>query len=96
MKCGCHPNCGVGTVIFVNKRTKQAVPLTEFLDLEGLLSDIQDITDAAQGRAITLAELALALLKNFDAERSPVSFPALLRQFLSQTAVVCPLPFAKR
>lgn len=85
MKCGCHPNCGIGTILFVNKRTKQAVPLTQFLDLESLLSDLQDITDAAQGRLLTLAELTLALLKNFDADASPVSFPVLLRQFLSQT-----------
>jgi 7,8-dihydro-6-hydroxymethylpterin dimethyltransferase len=85
MKCGCHPNCGIGTVLFVNKKTKQAVPLTAFLDLETLLQDLQDITDASQGRALTLAELALALLKNFDAKASPVSFPVLLKQFLSQT-----------
>lgn len=85
MKCGCHPNCGVGTAIFVNKRTKEAVPLASFLDLEQLLTDIQEITDAAQGRAITLAELGVALLKNFDASKSPVSFPTLMKQFLSQT-----------
>ncbi|MBS2018432.1 MAG: radical SAM protein, partial [Deltaproteobacteria bacterium] len=85
MKCGCHPNCGIGTAIFVNKKTKQAVPVTEFLDLEQLLHDIQDITDAAQGRTITIAELALAMMKNFDAAKAPVSFPTLMKQFLSQT-----------
>jgi 7,8-dihydro-6-hydroxymethylpterin dimethyltransferase len=85
MKCGCHPNCGVGTVLFVNKRTKKVVPLTQFLDLESLLSDLQDITDAAQGRTLTLAELGVALLKNFDADASPVPFSVLLKQFLSQT-----------
>ncbi|HVJ90160.1 MAG TPA: radical SAM protein, partial [Labilithrix sp.] len=66
MKCGCHPNCGVGIVLFVNKKTKQVVPLTEFIDLDSLLSDLQDITDAAQGRALTLAELGIALMKNFN------------------------------
>jgi uncharacterized radical SAM superfamily Fe-S cluster-containing enzyme len=85
MKCGCHPNCGIGTALFVHKATKRAVPITEFLDLEQLLTDIQDITDAAQSRAITLAEVALAMLKNFDADKSPVSFPVLMKQFLSQT-----------
>ncbi len=85
MKCGCHPNCGIGTAIFVHKTTRQAIPVTEFLDLEQLLHDIQDITDAAQGRAVTIAEVALAMLKNFDATRSPVSFPALVKQFLSTT-----------
>jgi uncharacterized radical SAM superfamily Fe-S cluster-containing enzyme len=85
MKCGCHPNCGIGTVLFVNKKTKEAVPLTSFLDLEALLDDLQEITDAAQGRAVTLAELAIALLRNFDAKVSPVPFAVLLKQFLSQT-----------
>ncbi|MBX3230507.1 MAG: radical SAM protein [Labilithrix sp.] len=85
MKCGCHPNCGIGTILFVDKETKRAVPLTEFLDLEALLSDLQDVTDAAGGRAFTLAELVLALLKSFDAARSPVPFATLVKQFLSQT-----------
>jgi len=85
MKCGCHPNCGIGTAIFVNKKTKQAVPVSAFLDLEQLLTDIQEITDAAQGRAVTLAELALAMMKNFDADAAPVTFPVLMKQFLSQT-----------
>jgi 7,8-dihydro-6-hydroxymethylpterin dimethyltransferase len=87
MKCGCHPNCGIGTVLFVNKRTKQMVPMMQFLDLEGLLSDVQDITDAAQGRAITLAELGLALFKNFDAAKAPEGFTFyhLIKQFMSQT-----------
>ena len=25
LKCGCHPNCGIGTLLFVNKRTKEMV-----------------------------------------------------------------------
>jgi uncharacterized radical SAM superfamily Fe-S cluster-containing enzyme len=71
----------------VNKRTKEMVPLTEFLDLEQLLSDIQDITDGAQPRSIMLAELAVTLLKNFRADKAPrgFTFVHLLRQFLSQT-----------
>ena len=84
MKCGCHPNCGIGTILFVDKETKRAVPLTEFLDLEALLEDLQDITDTAGGRALTLAELTVALLKNFSAEKSPISFATLVKQFLSQ------------
>jgi uncharacterized radical SAM superfamily Fe-S cluster-containing enzyme len=87
LKCGCHPNCGIGTVLFVNKRTKQMVPLTEFLDLEQLLRDVQDITDAAQSRVVSLTELALALIKNFDATKAPAGFTFyhLIKQFLSQT-----------
>ena len=83
LKCGCHPNCGLGTVLFVHKKTKQMVPLTEFLDLDGLLEDVQEITDAAQGRAVTLAEVGLALLKRFDpAKALGFTFRKLVSQFL--------------
>ncbi len=87
LKCGCHPNCGIGTALLVHKRTKQMVPLAQVLDLEGLLQDIQEVTDAAQPRAITLAELALALCRRFDRSQAPPGFglATLLRQFLSQT-----------
>jgi uncharacterized radical SAM superfamily Fe-S cluster-containing enzyme len=88
MKCGCHPNCGMGTILFVNKRTKEMIPLSAFLDLEQLLLDIQEVTDAgAQPRAVTLAETALALLKNFKPEAAPpgYGFADLVKQFLSQT-----------
>src|SRR5262249_23091168 len=87
MKCGCHPNCGVGTMLFVNKKTKECVPLSAFLDLEGLLADVGDITDGAQPRGVTLAETALALLANYRPEAAPrgFGFVELVRQFLSQT-----------
>jgi 7,8-dihydro-6-hydroxymethylpterin dimethyltransferase len=88
MKCGCHPNCGMGTVLFVNKRTKQMVPLAAFLDLEQLLVDVQEVTDAGdQPRAVTLAQTAVALLKNFKPEHAPpgYTFADLVKQFRSQT-----------
>jgi 7,8-dihydro-6-hydroxymethylpterin dimethyltransferase len=87
LKCGCHPDCGIGTVLFVNKRTREMVPLTAFLRLDQLLLDLQEITDAAQGRAVTMVELFIALLKNFDANEAPKGFTFyhLVKQFLSQT-----------
>jgi uncharacterized radical SAM superfamily Fe-S cluster-containing enzyme len=86
LKCGCHPNCGIGTVLLVNKRTKAVVPVAEFLDLEALLRDAQEIADAGLARGPTLAALAVALLRNFRAERAPAgySFVELFRQFQSQ------------
>jgi uncharacterized radical SAM superfamily Fe-S cluster-containing enzyme len=87
LKCGCHPNCGIGTALLVNKNTKQMVPLARVLDLEGLLADIQEITDAAQSRAITMAELTVALCRRFDVRQAPRGFglTTLLHQFVSQT-----------
>src|SRR3954454_11819318 len=43
LNCGCHPNCGIGTVLFVNKKTKQMVPILDFLDVEGILRDFATI-----------------------------------------------------
>ena len=87
MKCGCHPNCGIGTVLMVNKKTHQMVPLTQFLDMEGLLDDIGTITDGAQAKPLTVAQLALALAKNYRPEKAPpgYTFAELLKQLLSQT-----------
>ncbi len=87
LKCGCHPNCGIGTALLVNKRTREMVPLAQVLDLEGLLNDIQEITDASQSRVITVAELGVALCRRFNAREAPRGFGlrTLLRQFLSQT-----------
>jgi uncharacterized radical SAM superfamily Fe-S cluster-containing enzyme len=87
LKCGCHPNCGIGTALLVNKKTRQMIPLAQVLDLEGLLEDIQEITDAAQPRAVTMGELAVALCRRFRAGSAPAGFTlaTLVRQFVSQT-----------
>ena len=86
LKCGCHPNCGIGTVLLVNKRTKAVAPVAEFLDLEGILADAQAIADAGLGRGATLAALGVSLLRHFRADRAPAgySFAELFRQFTSQ------------
>ena len=31
LNCGCHPNCGIGMAIMVDKDTKESVPVTAFL-----------------------------------------------------------------
>jgi uncharacterized radical SAM superfamily Fe-S cluster-containing enzyme len=86
LKCGCHPNCGIGTVLLVHKGTKQMVPVSEFLDVDQMLSDVQAIADAGHGKARSLAEVTLSLLRNFRPDKAPdgYGFPELVRQFLSQ------------
>jgi uncharacterized radical SAM superfamily Fe-S cluster-containing enzyme len=86
LKCGCHPNCGVGTILLVNKRTRQMVPVSEVLDVDQLLRDLTDIADAGHGKKRTLAAMALALLRNFRPENAPPGFDlsVLVRQVLSQ------------
>ncbi|MFZ5896205.1 MAG: radical SAM protein [Myxococcota bacterium] len=86
LKCGCHPNCGIGTVLLVHKRTKQMVPVAEFLDIEQVLRDAQGIADAGKSRAQTVLQLALSLLRNFKPDKAPPGYGVveLFRQFLSQ------------
>ena len=36
LTCGCHPNCGVGMAVMIDKETKEAVPVTAFLNAEQL------------------------------------------------------------
>ncbi|MBL8740639.1 MAG: radical SAM protein [Myxococcales bacterium] len=86
LKCGCHPNCGIGTVLFVNKKTKQMVPLIDFLDLEGVLADMRTIFDAGRGKAGTVAQLVSSILRHYKPEKAPPGFTieTLIKQFLSQ------------
>jgi tetraether lipid synthase len=86
LKCGCHPNCGIGTVLLVNKKTKQMVPVAEIIDVEQLLGDLGEIADAGLGKKRTLAAVGVALLRSFRAEKAPPGFgiSTLVRQVLSQ------------
>ncbi|HYO95268.1 MAG TPA: radical SAM protein [Polyangiaceae bacterium] len=86
LKCGCHPNCGIGTVLLVNKRTKQMAPVAEFLDVEQVLRDLQAIADSGQSRNHTLFAMGLSLLRNFRADKAPAGYgmTELLRQVVSQ------------
>jgi len=86
LNCGCHPNCGIGTILLVNKRTKVAVPLADFLDIEQVLADFQAIADRGLGRRLTLSKMALALLRSFRPDKAPEGYGLyeLIRQVLSQ------------
>ncbi len=87
LNCGCHPNCGIGTVLFVNKRTRQRVPLLDFLDMDGVLRDFTAIFAAGRSRNWTLAQVTASLLRHYRPEKAPPGFDlrTLLRQFLSQS-----------
>jgi uncharacterized radical SAM superfamily Fe-S cluster-containing enzyme len=71
LSCGCHPNCGVGTALMINKETKEWAPVPRFLDATQLTKDVTAITDAARGRNFSNFMMALALLKNYHPFRGP-------------------------
>jgi uncharacterized radical SAM superfamily Fe-S cluster-containing enzyme len=72
--CSCHPNCGVGMAIMVDKETREAVPLTAFVNADQFAKDIARINDWARSRWISVAGMALALIRNYDAFRAPRHF----------------------
>jgi 7,8-dihydro-6-hydroxymethylpterin dimethyltransferase len=74
LSCGCHPNCGVGMAIMIDKETKEAVPVTAFLDAQGMANDVKKVNDAARGRFLSVVGMALALMKNYDPFKAPTHF----------------------
>ena len=83
LSCGCHPNCGVGMAVMIDKETKEAVPVTAFLKGEQLAKDIAEVNDAARGKFLSVVGMALALMKNYDPFQSPTHFKLvdLLKKF---------------
>jgi uncharacterized radical SAM superfamily Fe-S cluster-containing enzyme len=71
LSCGCHPNCGVGTALMINKETKEWAPVPRFLDAVQLTKDVTDITDAARGKTFSNFMMAMALLKNYKPFEGP-------------------------
>tara|TARA_B100001123_G_scaffold412301_1_gene509423 strand:+ start:9349 stop:11430 length:2082 start_codon:yes stop_codon:yes gene_type:complete len=83
LNCGCHPNCGVGMAIMIDKETKEAVPFTAFVKGEQLAKDIARVNDAGRGRFMTVTGMALALMRNYNPFTAPKHFKLvdLLKKF---------------
>jgi uncharacterized radical SAM superfamily Fe-S cluster-containing enzyme len=83
LSCGCHPNCGVGMAVMIDKQTKEAVPVTAFLNGDTIAKDIAKVNDAARGKWLSIAGMTLALLKNYDPFKAPkhFKFVDLLKKF---------------
>src|SRR5918912_1366966 len=83
LTCGCHPNCGVGMAVMIDKQTKEAVPVTAFLDAEQLARGVAQVNDAGRGRVLSVVGMALALMRNYDPFKAPTHFRLvdLLKKF---------------
>ena len=83
VNCGCHPNCGVGTALMINKETKEMAPVAEFINVPQFVQDIRQITDSGRSTKWSNVQLGLALLKNYNPYKAPASFDlfALLKKF---------------
>jgi uncharacterized radical SAM superfamily Fe-S cluster-containing enzyme len=83
LSCGCHPNCGVGMAVMIDKETKEAVPVTAFLNGDRIAKDVAKVNDAGRGRFLSVFGMALALARNYDPFQAPKHFKLvdLLRKF---------------
>jgi uncharacterized radical SAM superfamily Fe-S cluster-containing enzyme len=83
LSCGCHPNCGTGMAVMIDKETREAVPITAFLNAERLPKDIQLVNDAARGRFLSVLGMAISLMRNYDPFAAPTHFKLtdLLKKF---------------
>ena len=77
LKCGCHPDCGIGTAFMVSKRTREWAPLASFLNVERFLHDARTIADSARGPVLTKFQAALSLLRNYSPAHAPRGFKLL-------------------
>jgi uncharacterized radical SAM superfamily Fe-S cluster-containing enzyme len=73
--CNCHPNCGIFTLIVVNKNTGAMTSLFDFFNYEQFMKDVATITDTARGKKLTMAQLGMAIMRNYDASNAPDGFP---------------------
>ena len=74
LSCGCHPNCGIGMAVMCDKETKEAVPVTAFLNAERLAKDVARINDAARSKKLSVLAITLALLRNYNPLKAPTHF----------------------
>ena len=83
LSCGCHPNCGVGMAVMIDKETKESVPVTAFLKGDQLAKDVARVNDANRGRFLSVLGMSLALVRNYDSFKTPTHFRLtdLLKKF---------------
>jgi uncharacterized radical SAM superfamily Fe-S cluster-containing enzyme len=87
MKCGCHPNCGVGAALMISKKTREWAPLTRFVDADRMLRDAQLIADSGRGPFLTKIQAGLSLLRNYQPRQAPrgLRLLDLIRKFDKQS-----------
>jgi uncharacterized radical SAM superfamily Fe-S cluster-containing enzyme len=69
-----HPHCSLGTYFFVDDRSKQAVPITRFVDVPNMLQDMEELSRSASKARFKLYSKMKAwntLQKHFKPQFAP-------------------------
>jgi hypothetical protein len=69
--------------MMIDKETKEAVPVTAFLNAERLAKDLAKVSDAGRGKKLSVLGMALSVVRNYDSFKSPTHFKLtdLLKKF---------------
>ncbi len=70
----CHPHCSLGTYFFVQEQTGKAIPVTRFMDIGGMMQDLDQLSrQAAKSRFKFLAKVKAlsSLQRRFDGTQAP-------------------------
>jgi len=83
VSCGCHPNCGIGMAVMIDKETKESAPVPAFLKLERVANDLKKVNDGARGKWVSILGMSLSLIRNYDPFASPSRFSifSMLKKF---------------
>jgi hypothetical protein len=60
--------------LMIDKETKEAAPVTAFINADRLAKDIARVNDAARGKVLTMIGAALALVRNYTPQNAPTHF----------------------
>ena len=70
LSCGCHPNCGIGMALMIDKETKEAVPVTAFINATVWRRTLLASTMQLAASTLTMLGAGLALLRNYTPART--------------------------
>ena len=60
--------------VMIDKETREAVPVTAFLDADQLAKDLRRVNDGHRGKTLSIIGMALAMMKNYDPFKAPTHF----------------------
>jgi len=83
LSCSCHPNCGASVLLARNKVTQAWAPVSAFFDIDNFMKDIDVIVDTGRSRELSLVQVGLSFLRNFDEKKAPsgLTIPRMIDLF---------------
>jgi len=66
-----HPDSQIFSALVVNRNTGDWVPVGSFFNVESFLNDVEAVVSNARGPVLSKAQVALAIIRNFDSTMAP-------------------------